>query len=200
MTTSRVRRATFDDRRVATAALASAFAEDPILSWLIGERDDVEARLHHIFGHFLGTELAKELHAVDIVDGGGGVAIWHEVDDWKTPNRQLPRMLPSAIRTFGRRIPRALRTLAMVEKAHPSAPHVYLAFLGVSRDRQGRGLGGAMLASMTERCDTEGLAAYLENSNPRNEALYARHGFVARGPVTLPSGAPPLTAMWREPR
>ena len=200
MNAPRIRSATLDDRPAATAVLASAFATDPILTWLIGERDDAEARLGHLFGHLLGVELAKDLHAVDIVDGGGGVAIWHEAGDWKTPNRELPRMLVPGIRTFGRRLPRALRTLAMVEKVHPGAPHLYLAFLGVSRDRQGQGLGGALLASMTERCDTEGLAAYLENSNPRNEALYARYGFVSQGPVRLPAGAPPLTAMWREPR
>jgi GNAT superfamily N-acetyltransferase len=200
MTVPRIRRAVSADHMDATSVLASAFAEDPMFTWLIGNGSDAEARLRHMFGHFLSVELAKDSHAVDIVEGGGGVAIWHEIDDWKTPIPQLARMLPSAVRTFGRRLPRALRTLAMAEKAHPETPHLYLAFLGVEKDRQGQGLGGALLASMVERCDTEGLASYLENSNPRNEALYARHGFVPQGPITLPSGAPVLGAMWREPR
>jgi hypothetical protein len=61
-------------------------------------------------------------------------------------------------------------------------------------------LGTAVLDPMLDRCDTEGVGAYLENSNPRNEALYARLGFVTTGPISLPKGAPPFTAMWREPR
>lgn len=56
------------------------------------------------------------------------------------------------------------------------------------------------MAPMVERCDREGVAAYLENSNPANEAFYVRHGFVATGPLDLPDGAPPMTAMWRDPR
>ena len=200
MAAPEIRRAGATDTGAATSVLASAFAEDPMFAWLIGARTDTERRLPHMFGHFLAAELAKEHHAVDVVEGGGGVAIWHGVDDWKTPIRELARMAPAALRTFGRRLPRALRTLSMVEKAHPEEPHLYLAVLGVSPDRQGQGLGGALLTAMTERCDTEGLAAHLENSNPRNEALYARHGFVPQGPIDLPSGAPVLGAMWREPR
>jgi hypothetical protein len=53
---------------------------------------------------------------------------------------------------------------------------------------------------MLERCDDEGIAAYLENSKPRNEAFYARHGFEPLEPLPLPAGAPPLTPMLRSPR
>lgn len=53
---------------------------------------------------------------------------------------------------------------------------------------------------MLERGDEAGIAAYLENSKPRNEAFYARHGFEPRDPLPLPSGAPPLTPMLRRPR
>ena len=53
---------------------------------------------------------------------------------------------------------------------------------------------------MTEECDAQGLGAYLESSSPENNALYARYGFESRGPVALPSGAPVMTAMWRNPR
>ena len=93
-----------------------------------------------------------------------------------------------------------LRTLATLERVHPRQPHYHLAYVGTHPDRQGRGLGTAVLEPMLDRCDTEGVAAYLENSKPRNEAFYARHGFVATGPIPLPDGAPPMMAMWREPR
>lgn len=49
-------------------------------------------------------------------------------------------------------------------------------------------------------CNEEGLPAYLESSNPRNIAFYARHGFEVREEVECGKGAPVCTTMWREPR
>ena len=73
-------------------------------------------------------------------------------------------------------------------------------YIGVRRAAQGTGLGGALLRSMTAECDERGIAAYLESSDPRNDALYARHGFVATGEIVVPRGAPRIMAMWRDPK
>jgi hypothetical protein len=51
-----------------------------------------------------------------------------------------------------------------------------------------------------ERCDREGLPAYLEASSPRNRALYERHGFVVVEEMRLAKDSPPLWRMWRKPR
>ncbi len=48
-------------------------------------------------------------------------------------------------------------------------------------------------------CDRDGTPAYLESSKEQNVAFYARHGFVADGPVEVLPGAPPVWPMWREP-
>jgi GNAT superfamily N-acetyltransferase len=98
------------------------------------------------------------------------------------------------------RLPAALQLLSAMEKVHPSEPHYYLEFLGTRRDRQNKGGGSAVMSVMLERCDLEGVPAYLESSNPRNVPFYARHGFVERGPVAAPKGGPVLATMWREPR
>jgi GNAT superfamily N-acetyltransferase len=194
------RRATGADHDKSSEVLANAFASDPVMSWLIGQRPDIEDRLQHHYYHELGRELTKPEPLVDVVEGRQAVALWHEVDDWKTPLTGLVRAAPAAIRTFQWHVPRALRLLTMLEKAHPKAPHRHLAYIGVHRDHQGTGLGGALLTSMTAECDEQGLAAYLESSDPRNDALYARHGFVATGEIELPRGAPRIMAMWRDAR
>jgi ribosomal protein S18 acetylase RimI-like enzyme len=64
---------------------------------------------------------------------------------------------------------------------------------------QGHGLGSTLLAYRTTRCDTEGLPAYLEATNPRNISLYRRHGFEVMGEIRS-GDAPPLTPMHRPPR
>ena len=43
---------------------------------------------------------------------------------------------------------------------------------------QGRGLGSALLAFLTDRADAAGLHAYLEATNERGVTLYERFGFV----------------------
>lgn len=175
------------------------------MQWLTpggSDRDPerVRRRLLPLFRTFVAIELAKETHLVQCSDDGVGAAIWHEVDDWKTPPAAYVKVAPHALRTFGRRLPLALRLFDMVERAHPPEPHRYLGFLGVHHDRKGQGRGSALLAAMTATCDEQGLPAYLENSNPLNTPLYARYGFVSRGPLRLPSGAPEMLAMWRDPR
>jgi hypothetical protein len=50
-----------------------------------------------------------------------------------------------------------------------------------------------------DRCDRQGLGAYLESSNIRNVPFYERHGFRVLAEV---SPSPEFTArpMWREPQ
>jgi ribosomal protein S18 acetylase RimI-like enzyme len=195
-----VARARPADRETAADTLALAFATDPVMSWLVGSDRDAAPRLRHLFAHALGVELQRDEHLVDVAHGGRGVALWHEVDEWETGNAAMVRMVPTAVRTFGRRLPLALRVLSRIERVHPREPHRHLAFIGVHPSSQGNGHGGALLAAMTEELDERGTAAYLESSNRANEALYARHGFVAREPIALPPGAPQITPMWRDPR
>jgi hypothetical protein len=46
---------------------------------------------------------------------------------------------------------------------------------------------------------TDGMPAYLENSNLKNTRLYERAGFVAQKNIP-PERAPPLIPMWRTDR
>jgi len=99
-----------------------------------------------------------------------------------------------------RSAPRFLRLLALVESKHPGErPHWYLPALGVEPRSQGRGLGSRLMFPVLERCDLQGLPAYLEASSPRNRALYERHGFEVSEELRLPGDGPPLWLMWREP-
>jgi len=54
--------------------------------------------------------------------------------------------------------------------------------------------------SRLERCDKQGMAAYLESSNPQNVPLYEHFGFQVTGVLDLPKGAPAVTTMWRPER
>eukprot|EP01041_Mallomonas_annulata_P030478 gene30478-52615_t len=59
---------------------------------------------------------------------------------------------------------------------HPEEPHWYLSMIGVDPSHHGQGLGSALLKAGLQRCDADGLPAYLESSNPKNVPLYERFG------------------------
>ena len=90
--------------------------------------------------------------------------------------------------------------LTAIEKLHPSEEHYYLEAIGTHQDAQGTGVGSLIIRTMLDRCDEEGLPAYLESSNPRNVPFYGRHGFEITREIEVGEGAPTVTAMWRTPR
>lgn len=207
------------NRELAAQILAAAFASDPIFNWMARDRPRLDTRLRHGFRSMIAGELRRSEAIMSVVspdpsnsgdgigrNGGvgisglGAVTIWHPIDGWKASTLEALRTLPAFAASFGIRLDRAIRVMDAMEKQHPTAPHYHLAYIGTHPAQQGKGLGSKLLAPMLERCDREGVPAYLESSNPKNEAFYVRHGFVTTGEVDLPKGAPPQTAMWREPR
>jgi GNAT superfamily N-acetyltransferase len=82
---------------------------------------------------------------------------------------------------------------------HPAGAHWYLPLIGVDPAHQGKGHGGALLTYALQRCDRDGLPAYLESTNPRNVPLYERHGFAALGAIQV-GDSPPLVPMLRRAR
>jgi len=195
-----IRKGTVSDRPQLASTLASAFSEDPLFGWMTGAKAPLEARMRIFFDAFLKQNLRKPDHLVYISEDGTGAAIWQPVDKWKVPPGDLVRSLPAMVRAFRGRVPVMVGALTAIEKMHPREPHYYLEVLGTQKDRQGKGVGSAVMSEMLERCDEEGLPAYLESSNPRNIPFYARHGFGVREEISCGKGAPTVTAMWREPR
>lgn len=106
---------------------------------------------------------------------------------------------PAFTLVFGARLGHALALITKMEHRHLREPHYYIPYVGVVPEAQGQGLGTVLLEATLERCDRERTPAYLEASNERNAALYARLGFEHLGEFTLGS-SPPLWPMRREPR
>jgi GNAT superfamily N-acetyltransferase len=193
-----VREATSADVAGLSAALARAFDDDPVTRWIFPSARYGE-RLQGFFTLNL-TKLALRHRLVFTTEDHRGGAIWMPPGAWELSLRDIVRTAPAHLRVLGRKVPSALRTLLQIEKRHPRAPHYYLATLGTDPAFQGTGVGTALLQPVLERCDTEGLPAYLESSKERNLAFYGRHGFEVTEELQLRGGGPPLWLMWREPR
>jgi GNAT superfamily N-acetyltransferase len=167
-----------------SATLADAFAIDPVLQWLAPSRRS-DRRLRRLI----------EIELADYVFPVGRVLT---TSDFRGASLELPPgrwemtvPLAAAIgfaRTFGMRLARARRLQRLFEANHLQEPHYYIRYLGVATRFQGRGLGTALLRPTLDRCDREGLPAYLEASTERSAALYERLGFVHLGALQVPDG------------
>jgi len=179
-----------------STTLADALANDPIFQWLFPSQRRRDTRMRRLFA----TEL------VHYVFPTGRVLT---TDDFLGANVELPpggwkMTMPLSgalglVRVFGMRLPRASRTQVFFERNHLQEPHYYIRTLGVATRFQGRGLGTALLRPTLDRCDREGVPAYLEASTERSAALYERLGFVHLGELRIPDGGPPFWPMRRPP-
>jgi GNAT superfamily N-acetyltransferase len=195
------RGATSADLPTITATLASAFADDPLMAWLLGRTDRAEQRLAPLFRAVASRALHESGAEVHVADDAKAAAIWKDVGCWKATPAHLLHVMPGMIRSFRWRSALLVRGLATVERLHPEEPHRYLSCLGTHQAAQGAGLGASVLAPMLQRCDDEGIPVYAESSNPRNLAFYHRHGFVEHGdPIEPCRGAPLVYPIWRAPR
>ncbi|HEX4214360.1 MAG TPA: GNAT family N-acetyltransferase [Candidatus Dormibacteraeota bacterium] len=193
-----IRQATMGDLPLVTDILCEAFSQDQVVDWMV-RRDGRERALRRFFEITCG-DLALRQGETYLADDGAAVAVWTPPGGWHLPVwRQARRLLDwGGIFGWGR-FQTVARGSVGLEEHHPRDAHYYLMFLGVRPARQGQGLGGALLSHQLRRCDQEGAAAYLENSNQRNLPLYGRHGFAVTGEHRLGEDGPPLWLMWRPP-
>jgi ribosomal protein S18 acetylase RimI-like enzyme len=190
---SDTREASVHDAGSLATALAEAFDEDPVFSWLMPDATRRRARLRRFF------EL--ELRQLVLPHGRAhtsqellGAALSLPPGAWKAPTQVAIKQG----RCFGIQLPKAAGLSALMERHHMREPHYYFPYIGVAPEAQGRGLGSRLMRPTLECCDAQGLPAYLEASSERNAVLYERLGFESRGELRF-AGSPPLRLMARPP-
>lgn len=192
-----MRQATPEEQPALAGTLARAFHDDPIFLHMRGGQMLSEQVGRRFFDPFLTIQM-RHGH-VYTTAGHEGVAVWAPPGEWEIPFSDVVRFAPAFIRVFGWRLPASLKLLRRLEDRHPSEPHWYLEFIGTDPAHQGTGAGSALMRPMMERCDAEGVGAYLESSKESNLAFYGRFGFEVTGVVRHPDG-PEQWLMWRDPR
>jgi ribosomal protein S18 acetylase RimI-like enzyme len=193
----RVREAGADERARVSATLADAFATDPILQWLIPSRPGRRARLSRLFALEL-ERYVLPAGRVLTTDDVRGASLELPPDAWMWPNTMPLSAAIGWVRVFGLGLSRATETQRSFERNHLQERHYYIRYVGVAARFRGEGLGTALLRPTLDRCDREGVPAYLEASSDRSAALYQRLGFIHLGEQLLPGG-PAFWPMRRPP-
>jgi ribosomal protein S18 acetylase RimI-like enzyme len=192
-----VRVARPDESASLQVTLGAAFFEDPIFGWLISRGSSRPARLERYFAIQLVHSFADG--CVWTSDGLQGAALCMPPGRWHLPPKLMIAHGALFADVFRGRFPRAIGLLAAIERRHLRNAHYYFANIGVAPEAQGQGLGSRLMRPTLDRCDREGLPAYLEASSERNAALYERLGFQCTEVLRF-AGSPPLRLMMRPPQ
>jgi ribosomal protein S18 acetylase RimI-like enzyme len=193
-----VRKAGRGDAATVSRIGAAAFHDDVVGRWLIPDEKRRHRRFPDAFRLYFDAYLPHDETYVNVA--GTGAALWLPAGRELFPTEEAGERFMSGMAEIAGPTADRWFTLEEVFTAHlPAEPHMHLQILAVVPEAQGRGIGSALMATVFERADREGVAAYLEATCERNRALYERHGFECRGLIPLPDG-PTLFAMWREPR
>ncbi|MFJ5996300.1 GNAT family N-acetyltransferase [Streptomyces sp. NPDC092370] len=194
-----IRTAGEGDRELIIQLLDEAFQDDPVSGWVFPEAEDRRAKHPGLMAAF--TDIVLAAGRIDVTEDGSACALWLPVpageDHGSDAEDAGPSQVREAVDPENERIEAIGRLTAAV---HPTGrAHEYLWMIGVAPGRQGEGLGTALIQEVLDRCDREGLPAYLEASSARSRKLYERLGFESAGPALgLPDG-PAMWPMWREP-
>lgn len=192
-----VRRGTVDDLTGIADALADAFTGYVWDQWTVAADRHTE-RLTAIQAVLVGDLVLPygELWLVEQDGVPAGAAAWFRPDvtvpasTWASVDRRLDHLA-------GDRAAAAREAEGVCRPLRPTAPHFFLAGLGVRRCARGRGLGSALLGPVLREADETGVPAYLETSTPRNVRFYERAGFSVTGEAEVPGGGPHVWAMLR---
>ena len=191
---SSIRLATLADAPRVTELIVSAFETDPAARWMYPNIWDYRVYFPEFVRAFGGGAFASG--TAHIFENYDGAALWlppgaHPDDD--ALMALIANTTPEELQ------PALMAIFEEMDSYHPTEPHWHLPMIGIHPSHQRQGYGAALLRYALTLCDEQGVAAYLESSNPENIPLYKRHGFEVLGRIQAGS-SPVITPMLRRPR
>jgi GNAT superfamily N-acetyltransferase len=197
------------DREATAQALARAFGDDPLFSYIFPD----ERMRRNILPVFMrgAIKLAAPHHesfTAEPAPVGGALFL----PPGKTKIETIPLlrvMLPDIWRWRPGPLTRFSGIMSEFDGKHHAAfkdapdahAHWYLMVLGVDPPRQGEGLGGLLMSDVLKRADSKGQATYLETQKARNVPFYQKHGFEVVEHFNCHGGkGPECWTMLRKPR
>jgi GNAT superfamily N-acetyltransferase len=193
----RVVTASPEDIPVLAEVIAEAFIDLPPSRWLVPDR----AQRRRIWPGYFEIYLQHAMTAgtVHTTPGRDAAALWIPVG--QTPPEPPEGYAAELAEVTGPYLNRFQAFDTALDERHPAGfAHHYLAILAVRSDRQGQGVGTALLEAYHRHLDTTvRQPAYLEASSERSRRVYLHNGYRDLGPPVVLPGGPPLFPMRRPP-
>ncbi len=162
-------------------ALANAFSEDPLVSFIL---PNAKTRVKTIAKFFraMGRLNIRAGSAFGIGEPLQGVAVWsfpNKPEASVTP-KDLLTFLPVLFSSYTIGVRKARAILGQIDanhKKHASEPHFYLDNLGVLASARGQGLSSKLIHPFLEMADSQRVIAYTDTVTKSNVPLYQHFGF-----------------------
>ena len=189
-----VRDASWQDAPGISALLARAFADDPLICYLLPDARRRARTLPRVFRLLLKMGLPHK--ACHVTSGFEAASFWRPPGAWHLPFWQYLVNGPEMIGIFGPGTLRVMGAMDLIEKRHPKEPHWYLQTIGTDPAKQGKGFGSLIMRHQLGVADRAGLPCYLESSKSTNIPIYQSFGFAVTGEISFSDG-PTVWPMWR---
>jgi ribosomal protein S18 acetylase RimI-like enzyme len=160
--------AAFAHAASAIATVTMGFSADPVARWFYPKAADYFRWFPRFTQAFAGGAIANG--SAYCTESYSGAALW--LPPGVGPDEEE---LVSIVRESlpEKRHAEAFEMFEKMGESHPAEPHWYLPMIAVDTVRQNLGIGSSLMQLALERCDREGMPAYLESSNPRNISCIA---------------------------
>ena len=184
------------DIGVLSEVIADAFFALSVCRWLIPDGTARRAAFPGYFGLYVEPAIADGL--VETTPDRAAAALWIPGTGPGAPPGSYTERLAAIT---GQHLGNFLAFDEQLDRHHPVGTfHHHLAILAVRPDRQGQGIGTALLHAHHSVLEDQGIPAYLEASDERTRRIYLDHGYADRDrPIELADGVR-MYPMWREPR
>ncbi len=184
--------------------LASAFQDDPALSWILPD----PAKRRKVLPRFFAVMAEQSYRHGEVLastgtqTGTAAAALWYPPGDMRDSVREYLWDSMRLLGLFGGALPRGLKVAEAMHAHHPHPQtYTYLRYVGVSPEAQGKGWGGAIIRAGIERAASNGAdkskGVLLETAKPANVAIYTRLGFAITEEWHVPGGGPKFWTMIR---
>ena len=188
------------DLEAATEIMTTAFAGDPVWGGWAFPIDNSAAR-DEARRRWWCFNLASAMRYPWVRLVPGAAALWVPPNGSELTGAEETEVEPLLRELVGTHTDAFLECLGLFASNHPrDEPHYYLSLLGTHNDYRGQGVGMQLLSENLALIDGEGVASYLESTNPGNISRYESVGFRQVGSFTLAGGGPTVDTMWREAR
>jgi ribosomal protein S18 acetylase RimI-like enzyme len=185
-----------EDMAIIVDTAARSLDTEAMLRWSFGE-ERFEERIRRHFTHYDGENARRGW--IQMAADGAGIAVWIPPDAREEHEAIGPAPPGGEAEILGDNAARHAAFWGWVEEHEPPEPMLYLSHIGVVPERQGEGLGSALMRDGLVPGDHHGVPTWLETSRVDNVAYYERFGFRTVVDEDAPDGGPHIWFMRRDP-
>jgi ribosomal protein S18 acetylase RimI-like enzyme len=191
-----VRTATSDDLAVVVDTAARSLDAEAMLRWSFGE-ERFEERIRRHFTHYDGENARHGW--IRVAGDGAGIAVWIPPGAREVHEAIGPAPAGGEAEILGDNAERHATFWGWVGEHEPREPLLYLSHIGVAPERQGEGIGTALMRDGLAPGHHDDVPTWLETSRPNNVTYYEGFGFRTVVDEDAPDGGPHIWFMRRDP-